>query len=93
MNPPDVQSFVLGGIATASFAVALFFLQYWRSTRDRFFLFLSASFLIEAANRLHMGLVAASSETEPVNYLVRLVSYSLILVAIWDKNRPTRGGR
>lgn len=91
MTTPAFQEFVLGGIAIASFAVALFFIQYWRSTRDRFFLFLAASFLIEAANRTHMGLVSASSETEPLNYLVRLVSYSLILVAIWDKNRPGAG--
>ena len=93
MNVTHVESFVLGAIALASFAVALFFLQYWRSTRDRFFLLLSAAFLIEAVNRVHMGLVPSSSETEPLNYGVRLLAYSLILLAIWDKNRPGGGER
>jgi hypothetical protein len=87
-----VNDLLLGAIAVASFSVALFFLNYWRSTRDRFFLFLSASFLIEAVNRIHMGLTAEGSETDPIHYTVRLLSYSLILFAIWDKNRP-RGPR
>lgn len=88
MSSDSLAAFILGGIAMASFSVSLFFLQYWRSTRDRFFLLLAASFFIEAVNRTHMALVPSSSETEPLNYGVRLVAYSLILVAIWDKNRP-----
>lgn len=85
-----MNQLLLGAIAVASFAVALFFLKYWRSSGDRFFLFFAASFLLEAGNRVHMGLVAATGETEPVNYLVRLLAYGLILWAIWDKNRPGR---
>ncbi|RZI80292.1 MAG: hypothetical protein EOP38_22885 [Rubrivivax sp.] len=83
-----MNEFLLGGISIASLVVALFFWRYWRSTRDRFFLFFSLSFLIEAVNRADMGLTHAWTESAPLHYLVRLVSYGLILVAIWDKNRP-----
>lgn len=85
-----VNEMLLGGIAIGSFAVGLFFLRYWLSTRDRFFLFFAVSFWLEAANRAHMGFTHAWSETSPLRYSLRLVAYALILIAIWDKNRPGR---
>ena len=36
---------------------------------------------------LLLGLSQGSNENEPIFYLVRLVSYILILIAIVDKNR------
>ena len=82
-----MNEFLLGAIAAACFVVGLFFLRYWQSSRDRFFLFLMVSFWMEAANRVHMAFADAWHETSPIHYAVRLVSYGLILVAIWDKNR------
>lgn len=82
-----MTEFLLGAISAACFVAGLFFLRYWQSSRDRFFLFLMVSFWMEAANRLHMALADGSHETSPLHYVVRLVSYGLILVAIWDKNR------
>ena len=82
---------LLGGIAIASFIAGLFFLRYWRSTRDRFFLYFMLAFWIEAVNRIDMALTDAWNEDDsPVHYLVRLVTYGLILLAIWDKNRPRK---
>lgn len=89
----SMNQFLLGGIAVASFAVGLFFLRYWRSSGDRFFLFLMLSFWIEAVNRVDMALERSWDEDLPVHYLVRLVSYGLILLAIWDKNRKSRRQR
>ncbi len=87
-----MNEMLLGAIAALSFVAGLFFLRYWRSTRDRFFLFFMLAFWIEAANRVAMALAGTWNEDEsPLHYLVRLVSYLLILLAIWDKNRP-RGG-
>jgi hypothetical protein len=87
-----VNEMLLGAIAAVSFVAGLFFLRYWRSTGDRFFLFFMLAFWIEAANRVAMALGGTWNEDEsPLHYLVRLASYLLILVAIWDKNRP-RGG-
>jgi hypothetical protein len=84
-----MHQFLLGGIAVASFIVALFFLRYWTSTRDRFFLLFALSFLIESASRIHMAVTSSWNEDElPLHYVVRLLAYGLILLAIWDKNRP-----
>jgi hypothetical protein len=82
-----MNEFLLGGTAVACFAVGLFFLSYWRSSRDRFFLFLMLSFWIEACNRIHMVANHAWNEDAPGHYLVRLLSFALILLGIWDKNR------
>lgn len=87
---PTLNAFLLGAITFGSLVVALFFLRYWRSTRDRFFLFFALSFLIEAVNRADTGMRSGMSETTPVHYTIRLITYALILLAIWDKNRPGR---
>jgi hypothetical protein len=78
---------LLGAIGMANFTASLFFLKFWRRSRDRFFLFFSAAFAIEALVRIMLGVIHYSSEQEPLFYLVRLFSYVLILVAIVDKNR------
>ena len=82
-----LNQLLMGGIATASLVAALVFLRFWRQTRDRFFLYFALSFGLEAASRVCMGLVADSSETSPYFYSVRVLSYGLILLAIWQKNR------
>jgi hypothetical protein len=85
-----MNEMLIGAIATASIVVGLFFFRFWRSTRDRFFLFFAASFWIEGLNRALMGLGGGLREDSPGYYLVRLVAYSLIVIAILDKNRPRR---
>jgi hypothetical protein len=84
------QAVLLGAIASLCFVAALFFLKYWRSTRDRFFLFLVAAFTMEGLNRFVAGWTGAWSEDSAAQYLVRLASYGLIVIAIIDKNRPGR---
>ncbi|MEO8343842.1 MAG: DUF5985 family protein [Gallionella sp.] len=84
----SINTILLGAIAMASATIGLFFLRFWKSTKDRFFLFFGASFLIEGCNRIFMGLRfhAGINETSPIYYWIRLVTYALILLAIFDKN-------
>lgn len=81
-----MKDFVLGAIAMASLVVGLYFVRSWRRTGDRFFLFFAASFLIEAANRALLAGLEGVLENSPVYFLIRLLSYALIVVAIVDKN-------
>ena len=76
-----------GAIAIASLAAALFFLRFWRHTRDRFFLYFALSFALEGGNRIAMGLLVHLSEDNALFYSVRVVAYGLIVAAIWRKNR------
>ncbi|TFY99382.1 hypothetical protein EZ313_22800 [Ramlibacter henchirensis] len=81
-----MDEMLMGAIAVASLVAGLFFFRFWRSSRDTFFLFFALSFWIEAANRVALT-VLFGSEFEPVFYLVRIVAYGLIVVAILQKNR------
>lgn len=82
----------LSGMTSALCLVAgVFFLRFWRKTHDRFFAFFSASFFLMALHRVVM-LLLRNVESEHLTgpYLIRLLSFVLILVAIVDKNRPPR---
>jgi Family of unknown function (DUF5985) len=79
---------ILVGAIVMGFVVAgLFFLRFWRSTRDRFFLCFAASFWLEGLNRLVLGLTRQEYERVAAYYLIRVVAYALVAIAIWDKNR------
>jgi hypothetical protein len=78
---------LIGANALAALTVALFFLRFWRSTRDRFFVYFAVAFLIDAIGRVVLGLGPWSKEREPLIYLGRLLSFGLIIAAIVDKNR------
>lgn len=75
-----------GAIAVSSLLAGMFFFRFWRSSKDRFFLYFALSFAIEGLNRIALGLIG-SSEHDPFFYGVRIIAYGLILAAIWQKNR------
>ncbi len=81
-----IDGFLLGLIATASITVGMFFLRFWRDTRDSFFFWFGASFAIEGLNRSAMLFTDKPSEGSPWTYLIRLLSFLLILIAILRKN-------
>ena len=82
-----MNQLLLGAIAMGNLTIGLFFLRFWRKTKDRFFLFFAVAFGLEGLNRALLGLSYSSNENEPIFYLVRLFSFLLILTAIFDKNR------
>jgi uncharacterized membrane protein HdeD (DUF308 family) len=84
---------LMGAVAMASFVAALFFLRFWKQTRDGFFLYFSVAFALDGATRLVLGLTQPSLETEPLFYIARLVTFGLIIAAIVQKNRPRNPGR
>jgi uncharacterized membrane protein len=86
----SLNSVLLGMIAMASLTATLFFLKFWRQTRDPLFLFFALAFALDAVVRLLLGLTNVSAEMEPFFYVARLVSFALIIVAIIRKNNPSR---
>lgn len=86
-----MSSAILGAVAMASLVAALFFLRFWRDTRDRFFFLFSIAFTLDALNRFALAIATVTQEQEPFFYLVRLFTFGLILAAIVDKNRKRRG--
>jgi hypothetical protein len=82
-----VELVLLGAIGMASLVAGLFFLRSWRSTRDVFFLFFALSFFVEGLNRFALAASGDPNEGLPFFYVVRFISFSLILIAIAHKNR------
>lgn len=80
---------MLSGAITLGWAIAgLFFLRFWRQTRDAFFLYFTAAFWLESATRLVAAVLVSTTEDEPLLYVIRLFAYALVIAAIWHKNRP-----
>jgi hypothetical protein len=84
-----------GATAMASLVIALFFVRFWRGSGDRFFLYFALSFLAQAGHRVYAGMPGADlmHEENALHYLIRLLSYLLILFAVLDKNWPKRHSR
>ena len=81
-----MQMFMLGMISMGFAVAALFFLRFWRSSRDRLFLYFAVAFGLEAANRAAYAWNGAHSEELTLYFSLRLLAFSLILWAIIDKN-------
>jgi hypothetical protein len=82
-----MTQFLSGVIAMGYAVAALFFVRFWKTTRDRLFGLFAASFGILAAQRVALLALDIPAEHKPLVYLSRLAAYLLILFAILDKNR------
>jgi len=82
-----LEGFLIGVIATASLASGVFFLKFWRDTRDSLFLAFALAFILEGVNRTAFLALPHPSEGRPVIYVVRCFAFLLILAGIINKNR------
>jgi NADH:ubiquinone oxidoreductase subunit 3 (subunit A) len=77
----------LSGAATLGFIGAgLFFFRFWRRTSDSLFLAFSLAFLLLGLNQALLVLMDVPEEERSWLYMLRLVAFVLILVAIGLKN-------
>ncbi len=87
--------FMLYGLIIAEeLFIALYFVRFWRGTRDPLFLFFTAGFFVMAIHRALLGYAKASGillEQQTVFFVVRVASYLLILAGIVHKNLRQRG--
>ena len=84
-----MSDFIFGATAFGCVVIALFFLLFWRQSGDRLFLFFSLAFWAFAGNRVAIAAVDDSREVETYLYLIRLLAFGLIIVAVLDKNRAS----
>lgn len=83
----ELNYFLQGAAAMGCVVAGMFFVRYWRETRDRFFLFFVAAFWAFALNWVGLAVVQPSVESTHWFYLLRLLAFLLIIAAIVDKNR------
>ena len=85
-----IEPFLLGVIATSSIAAGVFFLRFWRETRDYLFLAFAVAFLVEGVNRCLLMLIRQSGDHSSWIYLVRSLAFLIILAGIVSKNPGAR---
>jgi len=77
----------LSGAVTLGFGTAaLFFLRFWRDTRDELFLAFAFAFLLLGVGQAILALGGVPDEQRSWVYLVRLIAFLTILAAILRKN-------
>lgn len=80
-------AFLHGLVAMGLAVSALFFVKYWRQTRDRLFVYFAAAFGLMAIERAAVVFSQLRLENVAWLYVMRLVAFVLIAWAIIDKNR------
>jgi uncharacterized membrane protein HdeD (DUF308 family) len=84
-----IRGFLVGVIATSSIMAGVFFLKFWKRTRDFLFLAFAIAFIIEGLDRACVVMVARPNEGSPWIYLVHLLASGFLLFAIVKKNYGT----
>jgi peptidoglycan/LPS O-acetylase OafA/YrhL len=82
--------YVSGAITLGYLVAGAFFARFWRRTHDRLFLAFGVAFVLLALNQALAWWLGDADERVGYTYLLRILGFILILVAIIDKNVPRR---
>ena len=85
-----MRDFVSGALGACYLIAALFFLRFWRQSRDRLFALFAAAFVLLALQRIGLALAVRYELQTTWAYVMRLAAFVIILYAIIDKNRQSR---
>jgi hypothetical protein len=78
--------FLSGALSLAYLLALIYFFRFWKRTRDRLFLHFAVAFWLFTLNQIVSSTPAVNNETEGYEYLLRVLGFVLILVAIAEKN-------
>ena len=85
-----MNQLISGALIAGYLTAGLFFLRFWKSTHDRLFMLFALAFGVMAVQRLVQSLWIVASEDVPYMYIMRLIAFIIIIIAIVDKNRSSR---
>lgn len=91
MSHPLADIFLLGIVAACYLLAGLFFLRFWRSTRDTLFLAFAVFFGIQGGSSAFIVSLSHPNEGSLWIGLVRLLSILAVLTAILWKNLAKNG--
>ena len=92
INQTLLNQFLLGAIVLACGVAGLYFLRFWRKTRERLFSLFAIAFWVLGANWLLLAFINRD-EVRTWLYVIRLCAFLVILYAILEKNRAGRKDR
>ena len=85
-----IYNFLSGAVSLGFFICGLFFMRCWSRSRDQLFLAFAVAFALLGLVQAILALANIPTEERGSVYLLRLVAFLLILVAIYRKNRTAR---
>ncbi|HJP92159.1 MAG TPA: DUF5985 family protein [Pyrinomonadaceae bacterium] len=85
-----MKNAIYGAVIMSCFVAALFFLDFWRRSHDRFFAFFSSAFVLLGTSWLVNVFTGTAVEFNRPVYITRLLAFLLIIIAVIDKNRSPR---
>ena len=78
--------FLSGAVTLAYILASTYFVHFWRRTADRLFLAFALAFALLALNQLAVFVMGVDDERYNYAYVLRVLGFVLILLAIVDKN-------
>jgi hypothetical protein len=85
-----VTDFLAGAVTLAYIVTSMYFVHFWRRTADRLFLAFAVAFALLALNQLSVFALGVDDERYNYAYILRVLGFVLILLAIIDKNVASR---
>ena len=77
--------FLYGTIFACAVTATVFFVRFWKETKDELFLYFALCFALLSIERLALAFLATGQEYSV--YLIRLFAFLVLIVAIVRKNR------
>lgn len=81
--------FLSGAVTFGFMTASLFFLRFWKRTYDPLFLSFALAFALLGIGQTVQALGKLPTEESSHLYLIRLLAFSIIIVAIVRKNRSS----
>ncbi len=85
-----LYDFLSGAVALGFLVCGLFFLRFWRRTRDPLFLAFALAFGLLGLGQTILALASIPTEERGSIFLIRLAAFAIIISAILRKNRSAR---
>ena len=82
-----LYDFLSGAVTFGFFVAGLFFLRFWNRVRDPLFIWFALAFCLLGTGQAILALAGVPQEERSSVYLIRLLAFSLIIFAIFRKNR------
>jgi hypothetical protein len=82
-----LTQFISGAILAGFCTAGLFFLRFWRKSRDPLFAKFAIAFFLLGAERFLLLEFSPNDEHGEYIFFTRLAAYLIIIFAIIDKNR------
>lgn len=84
-----LYDFLSGAVAFGFLVAGLFFLRFWSRVRDPLFIWFALAFWLLGVGQSVLALGGLPLEERSPVYLIRLLAFSMIIFAIFRKNRAS----